>query len=142
LALIKFKRTTTTNNPSSLEFGEPCFIEGNSQLLIGTNSGENKLIENPHAVDLNREIITADYPLNSKSPSHHYLDPQETNQNIQLPFYSRFKGLRFVIRNISVGSGNLNIIESPIDLNILYYIEPGREGIFIYDGVEWQITIF
>lgn len=130
--------------PANLQEGEVFLKTDTGEAFYGDAATQVQSLIAPNKVSLERTVMTGNVTLTTTSAGYQYFDPDGVDRDVTLPNTPEL-GNRFVIRNLS-SANQIRIMDGVTPLltlgqSLLDDIKDGIEGIFIYDGVEWVVTL-
>lgn len=137
-------RSASGHSPTSLLPAELALRTDTNWLFYGDLSNNPELLSGQNRVSVARNTMTGNIQLDLTSARYQFCDPNGSNRDIVLPI-TPVLGLIFNIRNI--GSEDLIIKQTTTAIATLGVTtqdnyKDGVEAVCIYDGIEWQLTIY
>jgi hypothetical protein len=142
---VRFRvRQGEGHSPSSLLPAELAIRTDTNWLFYGAGDQSANLFYGHNILPLERQVLSANLQLTLANKRFQFLDPDGGDWDVILPVQT-IQGLVFNIRNIGTGTLRLkegaNLIGT-LGIDSYNNIQSGKEGIFIFDGVNWEVTFF
>lgn len=145
-ANARFKiRNGSGHSPATLLPSELGLRTDTLWLYYGESDQSPNILYGQNVIPLERPTLSAHYQLSLQNKRYQFIDPDGSDWDVILPIQT-VTGLIFHIRNVNP-SNTLTIKEGSTPIGTLGYstyndVKDGLEGIFIFDGVNWEVTFF